>query len=278
MEGGLAGLSIPPAYQLPGVRAIPLGVTRSQPRELPRFAPVDPGALRADDPELLFVPDLRLDAELPGRFVLAPGAALPGRLDGHSVLTHTAALADATGPLRARAVRPDGTLLDVLLTPPTTAETTTTAATTTVPAPTTQPPDFPGAVFVYGTLMRGEEREGAIRALLPDVQPEPAEVAGCLLHLGAWPGLVSGSGRVEGELYRSSDMPALLAQLDPIEDFEGYLAPPTEYVRVVLPVTTARGLQWAFCYLYVGTLEGTVRIPSGRWRDAPRRLPGCPIP
>jgi gamma-glutamylcyclotransferase (GGCT)/AIG2-like uncharacterized protein YtfP len=68
-------------------------------------------------------------------------------------------------------------------------------------------------------------------------------------------------------------MGALLRALDPVEDFEGYAHEPTEYVRVVLPVQSGRGVVSAWAYRYVGPLHGSRPIPSGRWRDAPRRLP-----
>jgi gamma-glutamylcyclotransferase (GGCT)/AIG2-like uncharacterized protein YtfP len=132
-------------------------------------------------------------------------------------------------------------------------------------------------VFLYGTLMRGEERASAVANALPHVSPEPGSVPGRLVHLGAWPGLLSGEGHVQGELFVISDphqLASLIATLDPIEDFEGYDAVPTEYVRVVLPVTTRHGVRWAWAYRYVGDLSGSVAIPSGRWRDAPPRLPG----
>lgn len=228
------------------------------PPALPRFVPLSASELAQAEPStVLFVGDVRVDHEpdgSAGRLVHASGSALPGVLD----------IASATAPasITARAVRSDGTLLDVSL--------------THVPDAASAP--LVTGVFVYGTLMRGEEREAAIRGVLPCVAPLDGWVPGGLVHLGAWPGLVSGAGRVHGELFLTTELAPLLAVLDPIEDFTGFDAPPTEYTRVVLQVTTESGRVWAWAYRYVGDTSEAVPIPSGRWRAAPRRLPGCPIP
>lgn len=239
-----------PAYQLRRVRAIPLRVSRA----LPCFVPVSASDLAHAHTaaDVAFLGDVRLGRGSGGVSTLlhAPGCALPGRLTAHQVAAPPA--------LAARAVGANGTLVDVALEQP-------------------LDPEFPSApigVFVYGTLMRGEEREAAVRSVLADATPADGWVTGGLVHLGAWPGLVSGAGRVHGELFHTNELAPLLAVLDPIEDFVGFDVAPTEYVRVVLPVTTATGVAWAWTYRYVGDLHGSVAIPSGRWRDVPRRLPG----
>lgn len=228
-------------------------------RALPQFVPVSASELAAagarpgiDEP-LTFLGDVQVTRGADGAATLvhALGHAVPGRLMGQHV--------SAPPALAARAVRADGTLEDVAVAVP------------VVPGAVSAPV----GVFVYGTLMRGEEREGAIRSVLPDTAPTDGWVTGSLVHLGAWPGLVGGTGRVHGELYRTTELAALLGVLDPIEDFVDFGALPTEYVRVVVPVTTGADLAWAWTYRYVGDVSDSLAIPSGRFRDAPRRLSGA---
>ncbi len=236
------------AYQLTREHAIPLRVTSA----LPRFVPLSASELAQAAPgTVVFVGDVRVESGPEGasaQLVHAPGSALLGRLD-----------ADVTTPqpsVTARAVHGDGTLRDVSLGP--------------IPRSASEP--LIAGVFVYGTLMLGEEREAAIRGALPSVAPVDGWVTGALVHLGAWPGLVGGVSQVHGELFLTTELATLLAVLDPIEDFAGFETPPTEYVRVVVPVTTDSGRVWAWAYRYVGDMTHAVPIPSGRWRDAPRRL------
>jgi gamma-glutamylcyclotransferase (GGCT)/AIG2-like uncharacterized protein YtfP len=237
-----------PAYQLARAHAIPLRVTPS----LPRFVPLSASELAQAEPSTaVFVGDVRVEPGPKGsaaQLVHAPGSALPGRID--------AEVAAAQPSITARAVRSDGTLLDVWV--------------GAIPRAASEP--LVAGVFVYGTLMHGEERESAILGVLSSVAPVDGWVTGALVHLGAWPGLVGGVGQVHGELFVTPELAPLLTVLDPIEDFTGFHAPPTDYVRVVLPVTTDNGRVWAWVYRYVGDVTHAVPIPTGRWRDAPRRL------
>ena len=70
-------------------------------------------------------------------------------------------------------------------------------------------------VFIYGTLLRGLERAHLLE------QAEflgPATAPGRLHALGAYPGLLEGSGTVVGELYRIDEQTR--AQLDRVEGFD----------------------------------------------------------
>jgi len=83
-------------------------------------------------------------------------------------------------------------------------------------------------------------------------------VAGRLLNLGRYPGLVAGAGRVKGELYRLDD-PELLPVLD---REEGY-----NFVRSIRTVTLAGGRRaraWVYCYR--GPRERAVPVPHGDYR------------
>jgi len=83
-------------------------------------------------------------------------------------------------------------------------------------------------------------------------------VAGRLLNLGRYPGLIRGTGRVKGELYRL-DAPEVLPVLD---REEGY-----NFVRSITIVTLARGRRArAWVYRYRGPRERAVPVPHGDYR------------
>lgn len=92
----------------------------------------------------------------------------------------------------------------------------------------------PRCVFVYGTLRRGG-RNDITRLQPPPRFVGPAQVAGVLYHLGAYPGMVLGGGQwVQGEVYAIA--PALESVLDAIEGLGE--SPGDEYIRreVAVPV------------------------------------------
>jgi gamma-glutamylcyclotransferase (GGCT)/AIG2-like uncharacterized protein YtfP len=85
-----------------------------------------------------------------------------------------------------------------------------------------------------------------------------ATVAGRLVDLGRYPGLIDGAGRVKGELYRLDD-PELLPVLD---REEGY-----NFARSIAIVTLAGGRRLrAWVYRYRGPRERAVPIPHGDYR------------
>jgi gamma-glutamylcyclotransferase (GGCT)/AIG2-like uncharacterized protein YtfP len=85
-------------------------------------------------------------------------------------------------------------------------------------------------------------------------------VAGTLLALGRFPGLVPGRGRVRGEVWRL-DAPEVLGTLD---EYEGY-----NFQRCTTIVTLASGRRVrALVYRYRGprTRVQQSGIPEGDWR------------
>jgi len=125
---------------------------------------------------------------------------------------------------------------------------------------------WPSQIFVYGTLMRGHCRA----AVMEQAGPRgvlPATVRGRLVDLGAYPGLVPGEGLVHGELWRYDDVASLLAELDAIEDFEGYQRlPESLYVRTIVAVDVDGVPAAAWTYLWQGPAAPSV--PAGRWTGA----------
>jgi len=117
---------------------------------------------------------------------------------------------------------------------------------------------LPHAVFVYGTLMRGERAAH----LMAD-----GEFAGeyvlsgyALYDLGRYPGILAQAGaEVEGEVYYVSD--AMLSAMDEYED-EGTL-----YYRRKVTVTGGGGPIDAWVYVYAHA-HAVRRPPMGRsWRE-----------
>jgi gamma-glutamylcyclotransferase (GGCT)/AIG2-like uncharacterized protein YtfP len=114
----------------------------------------------------------------------------------------------------------------------------------------------PDLLFAYGTLMRGFALHRFLAAGARFVSE--GSVAGWLLDLGRYPGLVGGRGRVRGELYRI-DRPELLAVLDREEGYN------FERGRTVVTLSGGRRVR-AWLYRYRGPRERAIRIPSGDWR------------
>jgi gamma-glutamylcyclotransferase (GGCT)/AIG2-like uncharacterized protein YtfP len=114
-------------------------------------------------------------------------------------------------------------------------------------------------VFVYGTLKRGQCRE----KMWPR-QPLAVEIAltlGQLYDLGPYPGLVEGTDRVLGELWRfaADDMDETLRVLDRVEGFRN--EPGDLYRRVALECTTAAGeVISAHAYRYARRLPADARL------------------
>ena len=111
-------------------------------------------------------------------------------------------------------------------------------------------------LFVYGTLMRGEPLHATLArgaTFLGD-----AFVTGRLVSLGRWPGLLPGTDRVRGEIFRLDD-PALLPVLDRTEG--------VQFVRRRTIVTQLDGRRVrAWLYRYAGPRTTAPLIPQGDWR------------
>jgi gamma-glutamylcyclotransferase (GGCT)/AIG2-like uncharacterized protein YtfP len=110
------------------------------------------------------------------------------------------------------------------------------------------------AVFVYGTLKRGQCRQWCWPRR--PLAIERAWTPGRLVDLGPYPALVEGSDRVLGELWQFApeDMPATLRALDDVEGFRGGAG--DLYVRVRVECTTESGkVVRAYAYRYARALS-----------------------
>lgn len=139
------------------------------------------------------------------------------------------------------------------------------------------------AVFVYGTLLRGECRRAVIDAY-PSARTLPARARGRLFDLGAYPGMVPApidrGAWVHGELVRCTSIEALLEELDGIEGFNGYGTPDSLFERRLVTVTIdGTQPQMAWTYILGATNPAGPPVPSGDWRSHRRQrdVPGYRI-
>ena len=119
----------------------------------------------------------------------------------------------------------------------------------------------PSAVFVYGTLKRGQIREKCWPC--KPVSVLAARTKGRLHDLGDYPAMTQGDDCVLGEVwrFRSEDMTDVLSVLDEIEGF--YDRPDDLYKRQVVNCEYCNGetIQ-AYTYRYARELREHQRIPA----------------
>ena len=137
------------------------------------------------------------------------------------------------------------------------------------------------AVFVYGTLKRGQVRERCWPR--QPVSVEPATVRGALYDLGPYPALVEEEDTIAGELWTlaDEDMEATLTALDRVEGIAG--RDDDLYRRVIVPCQTAAGIVSAWTYQLADTskLRNAHRIaPDAHglcaWPSSSSSLPNRP--
>jgi gamma-glutamylcyclotransferase (GGCT)/AIG2-like uncharacterized protein YtfP len=111
-------------------------------------------------------------------------------------------------------------------------------------------------LFAYGTLMRGYGLHRVLAAGATLLTTGTAR--GRLLDLGGYPGLVEGTGRVSGEVYRLDDA-ELLAALDREEGYN------FDRRRAIVTLAGGRRVR-AWLYRYRGPRERATPIPDGNYR------------
>ena len=133
---------------------------------------------------------------------------------------------------------------------------------------------MPQAVFVYGTLKRGQSREKSWPRMPLSVTT--AMVRGHLYDLGRYPGLIDGGDVVAGELwsFSTADMPPTLAVLDEIEGIFGQ--DDDEYRRVIVEclISNQELPAWTYFYARRAAVMSAQRImPNNHglceWRSPP---------
>lgn len=124
-------------------------------------------------------------------------------------------------------------------------------------------------LFVYGTL-RAESTAPQAEWLKGVARHKgTARLAGRLVHLGNYPGLLpamNSTQRVIGELYELPDDADVLEQLDRYEGCHPDDPEPHEYCRIVCTATDEDGVRvWCWTYLYQWPSEHTEIIDNGDW-------------
>jgi gamma-glutamylcyclotransferase (GGCT)/AIG2-like uncharacterized protein YtfP len=124
------------------------------------------------------------------------------------------------------------------------------------------------AVFVYGTLLRGESNAHVLHG--PGVRRVvDAALDGATLHETPNPYPVmrlGGVAAVIGELVEVHDVEAMLGPLDALEDFTGYGRSDRMYHRTLVRVRVEGGERLAWTYVAGETLAPGAPIASGSWR------------
>ena len=126
-------------------------------------------------------------------------------------------------------------------------------------------------LFVYGTLMRGYDNPAA-RLLSRDATfCGEARCRGRLYLVKHYPGLVLSDDPadiVHGELFRLRARDELLREFDMYEACGEGFAPPTEYIRQMLPITLRDGAaSEAWTYIYNWDVARLPRIASGKFLE-----------
>lgn len=119
-------------------------------------------------------------------------------------------------------------------------------------------------VFVYGTLMRGQQRWPQLKSWSSHSQI--GSISGGLYHLGAYPGLrLDEQGSVHGELHRCEDIANTLALLDQIEGCDEANPLSGLYLRVPVLVKVGDRKVWAWTYVINQLPANAQRLADGRW-------------
>lgn len=127
-------------------------------------------------------------------------------------------------------------------------------------------------IFLYGSLMRGFPAHSRFAIPRRASFLGPGRVAGRLISLGPYPGLVEDPSAVTvGEVYRVKD-PGLIVDLDRFEEFDPARPHLSAYIRVAASLLDdGRPVQ---LYRYNRAVGGHPAVPEGDWRQFVRRQSG----
>jgi gamma-glutamylcyclotransferase (GGCT)/AIG2-like uncharacterized protein YtfP len=124
-------------------------------------------------------------------------------------------------------------------------------------------------VFFYGTLMSGFKRAGRSRVEAKLTAIGRGSIGAALFDLGIYPAAIpSSDSRVNGEVYRISDVDNVLAVLDELEGHQPSEPDTSLYRRAETPVTMEDGqVAPAWAYFYNAPLGQAQRIESGDYLE-----------
>jgi gamma-glutamylcyclotransferase (GGCT)/AIG2-like uncharacterized protein YtfP len=125
-------------------------------------------------------------------------------------------------------------------------------------------------VFFYGTLMAPFNRPGRQRITPKLTYAGRGSIRAALFDLGIYPAAVptDDDSIVRGEVYETSDAPAVLLVLDEIEGFRPSEPDRSLYTRVLTDVKMEDGsTRQAWVYFYNAPLGRAQRIESGDYLE-----------
>jgi gamma-glutamylcyclotransferase (GGCT)/AIG2-like uncharacterized protein YtfP len=132
----------------------------------------------------------------------------------------------------------------------------------------------PAHIFVYGSLMGGFELHHWLR---DSEFVCGGAVAGKLVTLGAYPGLLDGDGLVRGEVYRCPSIDGWLTGIDRVERCDPTNPTHSLFVRVARRITLTDGAELdAWVYMLNQRQTSAPFIPGGDWRAFVATLTGTP--
>lgn len=127
-------------------------------------------------------------------------------------------------------------------------------------------------LFVYGTLRQGSPHPKAAWLAERAAYEGRATLAGRLLHLGAYPGLLPATDptqQVQGDLYFLDGQTDLLEDLDRYEGCHADDPEPHEYCRIVCTASDEDGVRvWCWTYLYQLDAGESSVLVNGDWLSA----------
>jgi gamma-glutamylcyclotransferase (GGCT)/AIG2-like uncharacterized protein YtfP len=126
------------------------------------------------------------------------------------------------------------------------------------------------AIFVYGTLLRGEKRFAALQDRAEFECILLATTQGRMLDFDLYPAVLPDSNHeIIGEFMRFRNVSEVLESLDHIEGFNGYAAESESlYHRALTTVDAGDGyLRQAWIYMLTDSGKGRPKVPSGNWRQ-----------
>jgi gamma-glutamylcyclotransferase (GGCT)/AIG2-like uncharacterized protein YtfP len=130
----------------------------------------------------------------------------------------------------------------------------------------------PAALFVYGTLKRGQLNSSLLTPYARST--ERGWISGRLFDVGLFPALTEGEGQVYGELVRldAENLAEVLAVIDALEEYREDDPDRSTYLRRMVEVTTERGdTAPAYAYFYnvahvgIPCVDSFPPVESGEW-------------
>lgn len=116
-------------------------------------------------------------------------------------------------------------------------------------------------LFVYGTLLKGLERESV---LSESRYLGTVVIQARMYDLGSYPGIIDGEGQVIGEIYEIDQ-----DTLNKLDEVEGYLPDEpkdSKYIRKGVKIVSTEVEDTVIAYFYNQQVEESGRILSGDYR------------